>query len=72
MPRGPQGQRRPADAIGCAIMVAKIATGEVIEDVSVRSGRVKSGIAGAKARMQATTKEHRKEIAAKAAAARWK
>lgn len=28
MPKGPQGQRRPADAVGCAIQVAKIATGE--------------------------------------------
>lgn len=29
MPKGPQGQKRAADAIGRAIMVAKIATGEV-------------------------------------------
>jgi hypothetical protein len=29
MPRGPQGQRRPADVIGCAIMVAKITTGKM-------------------------------------------
>ncbi len=28
MPKGPQGQRRPADAVGCAVQVAKIATGE--------------------------------------------
>jgi len=29
MSKGPQGQKRPADVIGCAIAVAKIATGEV-------------------------------------------
>lgn len=29
MPKGPQGQKRPADAIGLAVMVAKIATGEI-------------------------------------------
>ncbi len=29
MPKGPQGQKRPADAIGAAVMVAKIATGEI-------------------------------------------
>jgi hypothetical protein len=29
MPRGPKGERRPADVIGAAIMVAKIATGEI-------------------------------------------
>jgi len=28
MPKGPQGEKRPADAIGLAVMVAKIATGE--------------------------------------------
>jgi len=28
MPKGPRGVRRPADGIGAAIMVAKIATGE--------------------------------------------
>ncbi len=27
MPRGPKGEKRPADAIGNAIMIAKIATG---------------------------------------------
>ena len=29
MPRGPNGEKRPADAIGNAVMIAKIATGEV-------------------------------------------
>ena len=53
-PRGPQGQKRPADAIGCAIMVAKIATGELEPDVPM-SGRMRSGKAGAKARMDRTT-----------------
>ena len=32
MPRGPKGEKRPADVIGTAVMVAKIATGE-IEDI---------------------------------------
>lgn len=31
MPKGPKGEKRPADVIGAAIMVAKIATGEVEE-----------------------------------------
>ena len=29
MPKGPQGQKRPADAIGLAVMIGKIATGEI-------------------------------------------
>ena len=32
MPKGPQGQKRPADAVGCAVQVARIATGEEEED----------------------------------------
>ena len=29
MPKGPHGQMRPADAIGLAVMIRKIATGEI-------------------------------------------
>jgi hypothetical protein len=72
MPRGPQGQKRPADAIGAAIMVAKIATGEVEETYSPKSGRVRSGRAGAKARSDKLTSVERVEIAKKAALARWR
>ncbi len=32
MPRGPKGEKRPADAVGAAIKGAKIATGEIAED----------------------------------------
>ena len=34
MPKGPQGQKRPADAVGCAVKVARIATGEEEEPTS--------------------------------------
>ena len=34
MPRGPQGQWRPADPVECAVMVAKIATGEITEELT--------------------------------------
>lgn len=71
MPSGPSGQKRPADAVGCAVTVAKIATGEIKETLAKKSGRVRSGYAGAKARAEKLTKEERREIAAKAAAARW-
>jgi hypothetical protein len=33
MPKGPQGQKRLADTVANAIRVAKIATGEVEEDM---------------------------------------
>jgi hypothetical protein len=71
MPRGPQGQRRPADAIGCAIMVAKLATGEITEELKPPSGKVRSGKAGATARAQKLSQEERTAIAKKAASARW-
>ena len=69
MPRGPQGQKRPADAIGLAVMVAKIATGE-IED-NKKSGRVRSGVAGGAARAALLSGDERQAIAAKAAKKRW-
>jgi hypothetical protein len=34
MPKGPDGQKRPGDVIGAAIMVAKIATGEIEEETA--------------------------------------
>jgi hypothetical protein len=71
MARGPQGQKRPADSIGCAVMVARIATGELTETIKPKTGKTLSGIAGAKARAESLTKEKRLGIAKKAAAARW-
>jgi hypothetical protein len=72
MPTGPRGERRPADVIGAAVMVARIATGEIVERAKAKSGRVRSGHAGAKARTSNLSARQRKEIAEKAAAARWK
>ena len=69
MPKGPQGQKRPADGIGAAVMVAQIATGEV-ED-NKKSGRVNSGKAGGAARSESLTSEQRSKIAKKAAFNRW-
>jgi hypothetical protein len=71
MPKGPRGEKRPADVIGCAVMVAKIATGEVTEELREPSGRVRSGLAGAKARARRLTKDQRTTIAKKGAAGRW-
>jgi hypothetical protein len=71
MPTGPQGQSRPPDVIGCAVKVARLSVGDEDECLRPPFGRVRSGIAGAKARMEGTTKEDRVKIAQKAAAARW-
>jgi hypothetical protein len=51
MPRGPQGQKRPADVVGAAIKVAKIATGEIEEDRDEpQSAAAELGRKGGKAR----------------------
>ena len=44
MRRGPQGRKRPADVIGAAITVAKIATGEIKESKpSAKETRARKG-----------------------------
>lgn len=76
MPKGPQGQKRPGDVIGAAIMVAKIATGEIdeaqaTEDDGKDPNAKALGAKGGKARAAAMDPERRAEIARKAAAKRW-
>ena len=71
MPSGPNSEKRLVDAVGCAVAVARIATGEDEDTKIEKSGRVRSGYAGAKARAESLTADERREIAKKAAAARW-
>jgi len=74
MPRGPKGEKRPADAIG-AVMVGRIATGEIAEgpppDDGKDPGAVALGRKGGAARAAGMTAKRRKEIAQKAAKTRW-
>ncbi len=75
MPKGPKGEKRPADAIQAAIRVARIATGEESETpknpAAVALGR-RGGLKGGKARAESLSPARRKEIAQKAAKERWK
>lgn len=71
MAQGPNGEKRPADVVGCAVAVAKIATGEIEDTRLKQPGKHNSGVAGGKARAKALSPARRKEIAKKAAAARW-
>lgn len=73
MPKGPQGQKRPADVIGNAVRVMQIATGE-IEDRPRDPGKEyarKGGLKGGKARAKKLSARKRATIAQKAARARW-
>jgi len=72
MTKGPNGEKRPADAIGCAVAVARIATGEDQDTGYVSKNRRISGVAGAKARAEKLSAEKRQEIARDAANARWR
>ncbi|HEV7275018.1 MAG TPA: RNA-binding protein [Devosiaceae bacterium] len=75
MPTGPKGQKRPADVIGNAVRIARIATGEEEEDFPADDGKDKAaqalGRKGGKKRAESMTPERRAEIARKAAAKRW-
>jgi hypothetical protein len=71
MPKGPQGQKRPGDVIGAAIKIAKIATGEIEEKTDGKEYARKGGLVGGKIRADKLTKARKKEIAQKAAKARW-
>jgi hypothetical protein len=74
MPKGPKGEKRPADVIGAAVMVAKLATGEIeeiAEDEVKDPAAVALGKKGGRARANKLTPEERSEIAKKAAKARW-
>jgi hypothetical protein len=74
MPKGPNGQRRPGDVIGAAIMVAQIATGEIEDNPTApdKAHHSAGGKRGGPARAASMTPERRSEIAKKAAAKRWK
>ena len=74
MPKGPKGEQRPADAIGHAIGLAEIATGEEPEELT-DDGKDKAAVSlgrrGGKARAEKMTAERRTEIAQTAAKKRW-
>jgi hypothetical protein len=78
VPRGPKGERRPADVIGAAVKVMRIATGEEPEDYGPSPdsegkdpAAVTLGRKGGEARAKALGKRKRAEIARNAAKTRW-
>jgi hypothetical protein len=73
MPRGPKGEKRPADVIGNAVKLMRIATGEETEELpdSAKSAAAELGSRGGNARAEKMPPERRSEIARRAAAKRW-
>ena len=76
MPKGPRGEKRPADVIGAAVKVMRIATGEETEELDAPDpgkdpAAAAMGRKGGAARARNLTPEQRAEIARKGAAKRW-
>ncbi len=74
MPKGPRGEKRPADVVGAAVKVMKIATGEIEEDIDDNGkdkAAVELGRKGGKARAKNLPAKRRSEIARAAAEERW-
>ena len=73
--KGPNGQKRPADVIGNAVHVMRLATDE-IEETLTEDGKNKAAVElgrkGGMARTQALSGRRSIEIAKKAAVARWR
>ena len=74
MPKGPKGEKRPADVIGNAVKIMRIATGEE-SDNAPDDGKDKAaqamGRKGGAARAAKLSSSERREVASRAAAARW-
>jgi hypothetical protein len=75
MPKGPKGEKRPADVVSNAVRIARIATGEEEEDLT-DDGKDKAAVSlgrrGGEARARALTGAERSKIAKAAAKSRWK
>ncbi len=72
MPKGPRGEKRPADAIGLAVHIGRIATGEIEDERDpIKTAAAELGSRGGKKRAENMTPERRREIAQAAAAKRW-
>jgi hypothetical protein len=75
MPKTPKGHKRPADVVSNAVHVMKIATGEIDESLT-EDGKSKAAVElgrkGGVARARALSTRKRRDIAKKAAEARWR
>ena len=71
MPKGPRGERRPADINKSAFQIVRIATGDEKDTSLAVPARAAGGRAGGKARAEKLTEPERKRIAQKAAKVRW-
>jgi hypothetical protein len=70
MPKGPRGEKRPADVIGSAVHMMRIATGEETEEPAPAHPAAELERRCGAARARNLTPEQRREIAKKGVASR--
>lgn len=76
MPKGPNGQKRPADVVSNAVLVMRIATGELGEPADTRNQAALAlsrlgASKGGRTRAARLSPRRRKESAREASKARW-
>jgi len=74
MPKGSQGQKRPADVVGAAVKIARISVGDIEDDREsdkARSAAAELGRLGGAARARNLSAEQKTAIGQKGAATRW-
>lgn len=71
MPKGPKGEKRHADTVQNAMLIGRIATGEVEDTPSKAPNRAKGGKIGGKSRSESLSPQERSKIAQIAARKRW-
>lgn len=71
MPKGPRGEKRHADTVQNAMLIGRIATGEVEDVPSKAPNRAKGGRIGGAARRDSLDAEQRSASAKHAAQKRW-
>lgn len=74
MPKGPKGEKRPADVVGNAVKIMRIATGDEddpVEDDGKDPAAKAMGKKGGAARAKKLSAEQRSDIAKRAAKKRW-
>jgi hypothetical protein len=76
MPKTPKGHKRPAHVVSNAVHVMRIATGKIEESGTTEDGKSKAAVElgrkGGTARAKTLSARKRREIALKAASARWR
>jgi hypothetical protein len=71
MPKGPKGEKRHADTVQNAMLIGRIATGEVEDVPSKAPNRAKGGKIGGRTRAERLSPDQRSAAAKKAANKRW-